>query len=228
MSSDQYWVYILMNRGKSVIYIGVTNDLQRRVGEHRRGDAGHPPPGEATQQLEPGLKARLDSRAESRPQRPLRHALTQSRTGRGFYCRLQSKPPPTLADCSRGAPARFPRGSDWRGESRPGTSGSDVPWRTDAASRQRRACLPPGKGQCVDREVCGDEANRHLPRTVFSAAPIESVSAARGQPSPSTTPLSRPSARAPRSNPRSRSATSKKPGISRRLRMMAPSQPATT
>jgi putative endonuclease len=37
-ASNQYWVYILMNRGETVIYIGVTNDLQRRVGEHRRGD----------------------------------------------------------------------------------------------------------------------------------------------------------------------------------------------
>jgi len=38
MSSDQYWVYILMNRGESVIYIGVTNHLRRRVGEHQRGE----------------------------------------------------------------------------------------------------------------------------------------------------------------------------------------------
>ena len=38
MSSDPYWVYILMNRGDTVLYIGVTNDLRRRVGEHRRGE----------------------------------------------------------------------------------------------------------------------------------------------------------------------------------------------
>ena len=37
-TSDQYWVYILMNRGETVLYIGVTNDLRRRVSEHRRGE----------------------------------------------------------------------------------------------------------------------------------------------------------------------------------------------
>ena len=35
-ASDQYWVYILMNRGETVLYIGVTSALRRRVGEHRR------------------------------------------------------------------------------------------------------------------------------------------------------------------------------------------------
>ncbi len=38
MSSDHYWVYILMNRWDSVLYVGVTNDLRHRVGEHRRGE----------------------------------------------------------------------------------------------------------------------------------------------------------------------------------------------
>jgi putative endonuclease len=37
-SDSQYWVYILMNRGDTVLYTGVTNDLRRRVSEHRRGE----------------------------------------------------------------------------------------------------------------------------------------------------------------------------------------------
>jgi len=35
--SHQYWVYILTNKGRTVLYIGVTNDLQRRLFEHRTG-----------------------------------------------------------------------------------------------------------------------------------------------------------------------------------------------
>lgn len=34
MSRD-YYVYILSNRNNSVFYVGVTNDLRRRVYEHR-------------------------------------------------------------------------------------------------------------------------------------------------------------------------------------------------
>ncbi len=30
-----YYVYILTNPGKTVLYVGVTNSLRRRLGEHR-------------------------------------------------------------------------------------------------------------------------------------------------------------------------------------------------
>ena len=35
--SNTYYVYILASRRNGTIYIGVTNDLARRVGEHRDG-----------------------------------------------------------------------------------------------------------------------------------------------------------------------------------------------
>ena len=33
----QYWVYVLTHKGRTVLYTGVTNDLQRRLFEHRTG-----------------------------------------------------------------------------------------------------------------------------------------------------------------------------------------------
>ncbi len=37
MICNTYFVYILTNKNKSTLYVGVTNNLQRRLQEHRHG-----------------------------------------------------------------------------------------------------------------------------------------------------------------------------------------------
>jgi len=37
MSTRQYWVYILASGSGNAMYIGVTNDLERRIWDHRNG-----------------------------------------------------------------------------------------------------------------------------------------------------------------------------------------------
>ncbi len=36
MHSNTYWVYIMTNPAKTVLYVGVTNDLTRRIAEHKQ------------------------------------------------------------------------------------------------------------------------------------------------------------------------------------------------
>jgi putative endonuclease len=40
MASPPYYVYLLSNRPRTVLYIGMTNDLRRRLREHRAGQPG--------------------------------------------------------------------------------------------------------------------------------------------------------------------------------------------
>ena len=37
MPTREYYVYILASRRNGTLYVGVTNDLVRRIGEHRSG-----------------------------------------------------------------------------------------------------------------------------------------------------------------------------------------------
>ena len=41
MVIHDYYVYILTNKTNSVLYIGVTNDLSRRLAQHREGGEHH-------------------------------------------------------------------------------------------------------------------------------------------------------------------------------------------
>jgi putative endonuclease len=40
MKEKQYFVYIMTNQENTVLYTGVTNNLQRRILEHRSGEGG--------------------------------------------------------------------------------------------------------------------------------------------------------------------------------------------
>jgi len=39
-AKKQYWVYIITNRWHTVLYVGVTGDITRRVAQHKCGRGG--------------------------------------------------------------------------------------------------------------------------------------------------------------------------------------------
>jgi len=40
MRNHDYWVHILTDRHRTTLYIGMTNNITRRLGQHRSGEAG--------------------------------------------------------------------------------------------------------------------------------------------------------------------------------------------
>jgi putative endonuclease len=40
MTSKKFFVYILTNKNKTVLYIGITNNLERRISEHKADAEG--------------------------------------------------------------------------------------------------------------------------------------------------------------------------------------------
>ena len=40
MRNHDYWVYILTNKHRTALYIGITNNISRRLFQHRYGDVG--------------------------------------------------------------------------------------------------------------------------------------------------------------------------------------------
>jgi putative endonuclease len=77
-TEKQYYVYILTNKWNKVLYVGVTNDLQRRVLEHRdktlrgftqRYNVDKPIYFEATESIESAILREKQLKGGSRKQR---------------------------------------------------------------------------------------------------------------------------------------------------------------
>jgi putative endonuclease len=71
-STHSYWVYVMTNRS-GTLYIGVTNDLARRVAEHR-------------QRRIPGFtkKYRIDRLIHAEPFADIREAITREKQLKGL------------------------------------------------------------------------------------------------------------------------------------------------
>jgi GIY-YIG catalytic domain len=81
MSRDyNFWIYIVTNRNHSVLYIGVTNRLSRRIWEHREGTGGGFAADYCCNSARNPIKE-VVARQESGPDKPIEFQL--ARLGRG-------------------------------------------------------------------------------------------------------------------------------------------------
>ena len=88
---DGYYVYILASRRNGTLYIGVTNDIARRVMEHRTGIAGG-----FTKKYDVGVLVHIERYAEIEEARARERAMKKWR--RVWKLELIEKNNPSWAD----------------------------------------------------------------------------------------------------------------------------------
>ena len=61
-ANHSYWVYMMSNKTRSTLYIGITDNLERRVSQHRAGECNRAR--KTVERLAAGEEERLDCEEE--------------------------------------------------------------------------------------------------------------------------------------------------------------------